>query len=205
MKKKILIGVGVIVIAIIILMATGVLKFSASVSPSQTTSNAEVEESILPEGWVKYTSGEFGYSLAYPDGWNISENNGEGSRDVLITAPQGKAFVRIAGFQDASVNSVTAVEASMAAYKASLESKSDEQLNEFKSEMKSGIGYFGAAGKMDVGGIIYQFLERGMLATNGRVLIMRGAVNTSETDLTQEEFDSHIATVKQIMGGFAIQ
>ena len=152
-----------------------------------------------------YTSGEFGYSVAYPSDWNLQENNDGGSRDVILLAPGSKAFARIAGFKDDSLNSAAAVEASIAAYKASFATKTTEELKEFKSEMQAEIGGFMASGRMQMGEGIYQFLEKGLLATNGRVLIMRGGVDTSETNLTQAEFETHVATVKQIMESFATQ
>lgn len=199
MTKKILIGIGILAGIIAILMATGVLKFNVSVEPSQQ------KEFVLPEGWQKYTSGEFGYSVAYPSGWNLTENNNEGSRDVLMVASEGKALVRISGFMDSSLSSPAAVEASMAEYKTSFESKPNEMLKGFQSKMEGNIGGFEASGFMLISDVQYQFLERGLLATNGRVLIVRGAVNTSETSLTQEEFDAYVSTVKQVMDSFTTQ
>lgn len=199
MKKKILIGLGILAVVAAILMAAGVLKFKVGLSPSATN------ESALPEGWEKYQSGEFGYSVAYPSGWNISENNGANSREVVIMAPQNKAFVRIAAFKDEAVNSVKAVEDSIAEYKASFEKKETEKLSEFESKMDGDVGNFGLSGRMAVGDRVYQFLERGTLAASGRVLIMRGAVNTSEKELTQEEFDALGKTVRQIMDSFGVK
>jgi len=203
MNKKILIVVGVVLVIIIIFIATGALKFNASISPSQPKNEtAEKQEAPLPEGWQKYTSGEFGYSVAYPSEWNLSENNTGGSRDLLITGAGGKAFVRIAGYKDDSLSSKESVEASMAEYKASFNSKPNEQLEKFQSKMQEEIGGFEASGLMLVNNVQYLFLERGLLATNGRVLIMRGAVSNAEGAITQEEFEKLSGTVRQIMDSF---
>ena len=183
-----------------VLMATGVFKFNVSVTPS--SKEATQKEFVLPEGWQKYTSGEFGYTIAYPSDWNIKENNNAGSRELLITAPGGSAFVRVAGFIDPSINSAEAIEASMAEYKASFNDKPNEQLEKFQSKMQGEIGAFEATGLMLANDVQYRFLERGLLATNGRVLIMRGSVSNAEGTITQKEFEELSATVRKIMDSF---
>jgi hypothetical protein len=193
MKIKLLIGIGILAV-IVFFAATGSFNFTA-----QNGSN----KAALPEGWTRYTSGELGYVVSYPEGWNVQENSG-GSRDVLLTAPRGAAFVRIAGFNDPSINSIEAIKASIAEYKASFATKPNELLKEFESDTQGAIGGFGASGRMQINGAIYQFLERGLLSTNGRVLIMRGAVNTTETAMTQQEFDAQVKIIKQIMDSFSV-
>ena len=200
MTKKIVIGVGILVGIIAVLMATGVFKFNVSVTPS--SKEATQKEFVLPEGWQKYTSGEFGYTIAYPSDWNIKENNNAGSRELLITAPGGSAFVRVAGFIDPSINSAEAIEASMVEYKASFNDKPNEQLEKFQSKMQGEIGAFEATGLMLANDVQYRFLERGLLATNGRVLIMRGSVSNAEGTITQKEFEELSATVRKIMDSF---
>jgi len=185
---------------IAVLMATGVFKFNVSVTPS--SKEAAQKEFVLPEGWQKYTSGEFGYTIAYPSDWNIKENNNAGSRELLITAPGGSAFVRVAGFIDPSINSAEAIEASMAEYKASFNDKPNEQLEKFQSKMQGEIGAFETTGLMLANDVQYRFLERGLLATNGRVLIMRGSVSNAEGAITQKEFEELSATVRKIMDSF---
>ena len=185
---------------IAVLMATGVFKFNVSVTPS--SKEATQKEFVLPEGWQKYTSGEFGYTIAYPSDWNIKENNNAGSRELLITAPGGSAFVRVAGFIDPSINSAEAIEASMAEYKASFNDKPNEQLEKFQSKMQGEIGAFETTGLMLANDVQYRFLERGLLATNGRVLIMRGSVSNAEGAITQKEFEELSATVRKIMDSF---
>ena len=185
---------------IAVLMATGVFKFNVSVTPS--SKEAAQKEFVLPEGWQKYTSGEFGYTIAYPSDWNIKENNNAGSRELLITAPGGSAFVRVAGFIDPSINSAEAIEASMAEYKASFNDKPNGQLEKFQSKMQGEIGAFETTGLMLANDVQYRFLERGLLATNGRVLIMRGSVSNAEGAITQKEFEELSATVRKIMDSF---
>ena len=200
MTKKIIIGVGILAGIIAVLMATGVFKFNVSVTPS--SKEATQKEFVLPEGWQKYTSGEFGYTIAYPSDWNIKENNNAGSRELLITAPGGSAFVRVAGFIDPSINSAEAIEASMVEYKASFNDKPNEQLEKFQSKMQGEIGAFETTGLMLANDVQYRFLERGLLATNGRVLIMRGSVSNAEGTITQKEFEELSATVRKIMDSF---
>ena len=185
---------------IAVLMATGVFKFNVSVTPS--SKEAAQKEFVLPEGWQKYTSGEFGYTIAYPSDWNIKENNNAGSRELLITAPGGSAFVRVAGFIDPSINSAEAIEASMAEYKASFNDKPNEQLEKFQSKMQGEIGAFEVTGLMLANDVQYRFLEQGFLATNGRILIMRGSVSNAEDAITQEEFEELSAIVRKIMDSF---
>ena len=200
MIKKIVIGVGILVGIVAVLMATGVFKFNVSVTPS--SKEVVQKEFVLPEGWQKYTSGEFGYAIAHPSDWNLTENNNSGSRELLITAPGGSAFVRVAGFVDSSINSIEAIEASMAEYKASFDNKPNEKLEGFQSKMEGEIGGFQASGLMIANSIQYRFLEQGLLAANGRVLIMRGSVINTEDAITQEEFEELSAIVRKIMDSF---
>ena len=199
MTKKIVIGLGVLAGVVVVLMATGVFKVNLSVTPSQGTAQKEF---VLPEGWQKYSSGEFGYTVAYPDTWNLSEKNSDGSRDLLIVIPGNKAFVRITGYKDFSLSSKESVETSIEEYKASFNDKPNEQLEKFQSKMEGEIGGFEAAGLMLTNDIQYRFLERGLLATNGRVLIMRGSVSNAEGAITQKEFEELSATVRKIMDSF---
>lgn len=203
--KKIFIGIGILAAVIIFMMAIGALKFNVSIAPSDQAAEPkeqpkEQKEAVIPEGWLKYNSGEFGYTIAYPDNWNLLEQSSGGSRNVVIAAPQNKAIVRVAAFIDQSLSTPEAVEASMAEYKASFEAKPDELLKQFQSKMQGDIGGFEASGFVLINGIQYQFLERGLLATNGRVLILRGAVNTKLE--AQEDVDAHGAIVKQILNSF---
>ena len=184
---------------VVVLMATGVFKVNLSVTPSQSTAQKEF---VLPEGWQKYSSGELGYTVAYPDTWNLSEKNSDGSRDLLIVIPGNKAFVRITGYKDFSLSSKESVEASIEEYKASFNDKPNEQLEKFQSKMEGKIGAFEAAGLMLANDVQYRFLERGLLATNGRVLIMRGSVSNAEGAITQKEFEELSATVRKIMDSF---
>jgi len=203
MTKKIVIGVGVIAIIIVILLISGALKFNFSATRSQPESETvDTQETPLPEGWQKYSSGEFGYTVAYPDVWNLSEKNSGGSRDLLIVIPGDKAFVRIAGYKDSSLSSKESVEASIEEYKASFNNKPNEQLEKFQSKIQGEIGGFEATGLMLVNDVQYRFLERGLLATNGRVLIMRGSVSNAEDVITQEEFEELSATVRKILDSF---
>ena len=71
--------------------------------------------------------------------------------------------------------------------------------------MGDGLGFFAASGLMIVNEATYQFLERGVLSPDGRVVIRRGAVDTTETAMTQEEFDGLVKTAKQIMDSFKIE
>ena len=110
--------------------------------------------------------------------------------------------MRVAGFIDPSINSAEAIEASMVEYKASFNDKPNEQLEKFQSKMQGEIGAFEATGLMLANDVQYRFLERGLLATNGRVLIMRGSVSNAEGAITQKEFEELSATVRKIMDSF---
>ena len=197
MKKKILIIIGIVIIVVVILMATRVLKFSANISPIDEGPAPAAQ--VVPEGWSKYTSGEFGYSILYPKNWNLKDNNNETSREILIVAPESKAFVRVVAFKDPSLTSVATVEGSIAEYKASFDEKPNETLKEFTSEINGEIGGFLASGLMQVDALVYQFLEKGLLATNGNVLVMRGAAKTGVP-----EFEELGKIVKQILDSFVL-
>src|SRR3989344_8687490 len=180
MKKKILIGLGIVVVVIIILMATGALKFSVTVTPSSITdSEGKSSKPVLPEGWVEYPNTEVGYTIYYPQDWKLQENNEQGAEEILLVAPEGTAFVRVAAFQDSSITSEETIRASMKEYEASFAGKSDEVVTKFESDVINTVGYFRVTGGMQINKVPYSFLERGMLAQNGNVIIMRGATVTA--------------------------
>lgn len=203
MNKKLLViaPIGAVVVIGIVLVATGALKLNVSVSPSQQPAQ---QEFVVPEGWQKYTSGEFGYTIAYPSVWNLTEENTGGKREVLVVAPEGLAFARVAAFRDSSITSQETIEASIAEYKSSLESQTeDHQVKQFESRMDGNVGVFGVSGLMLVNDIQYQFLEKGVLAQDGRVLIMRGAAENRMG--TQEEFEARSSIVRDILDSFKPQ
>ncbi|MDZ4286246.1 MAG: hypothetical protein U1A23_04925, partial [Candidatus Sungbacteria bacterium] len=71
MKKVFLIGAGILVLLVVVLVATGSFKFSARIGGENNVppKGGIAQETVVPEGWTKYVSGEFGYTILYPDGW----------------------------------------------------------------------------------------------------------------------------------------
>lgn len=206
MKNKILIGVGVLVALISLLMAMGVInfKFGARLGgddgigggSSSTTDDGVSSDQVQ---WKEYKSAPLGFTVSHPVAWVVKEQSDEGGPDVLVSESQGFAFVRIRGLFDASLSSPEAVKASIEEYRNSLPTQQDTKITKFAaSDVEGNIGGFIALGEFMISGVTYRFEERGLLATNGRVTIMRAAAVPRAYDLT-------IPLMEKIMESFRLQ
>lgn len=176
-----------------IFMATGVLKIRLSASPSAQTQKQPVGGgNRQSEDWQTYKSDGYGYSLSYPQDWMAKENS---ASETQVNSPDAKAFVFVTALMDPSLGGEGALAKSIDEYEKSIKAKTDTKVYEFKGEAQDQIGGFILAGETYLNDASYRFEERGLLATNGRVLIMRGMVLATE-------FNTYASTLAKIMDSF---
>lgn len=85
--------VGVIILAVILFMATGVLKFKFKVSrtgqgPTPTPTAAPTAPTERVAGPKSYQSQQYGFSLQYPGNWSLNENPGGQFKLAFKSAPE---------------------------------------------------------------------------------------------------------------------
>lgn len=173
-NKKVLVIVGVLTLV----LAGGVSVFLLVRKPP-------------PDGtWLEYSSDALGFSVSYPDGWQVTEEAAESGPDILIADGKGLAFVRIRGLFDPYLNSAEAIASSVAKYQTTLASQPGVSISKFQPEdVQGGIGGFIATGGFSVNGTPYRFQERGRLSTRGQVLIMRAADESGAFDTSVDILD----------------
>lgn len=203
MKKKLLIGIGVLVVLIIILMATGVLKFSATYAPTPAAPETAAPKTtdVTKASQVNmepYTSTAFGYSISKPVAWKVDEGSSASGLSIMIKEPKSAAFLSIRAMSDKSMNSAEAITASIAQYRTSLSAQPNTTVTDFQTgAVENNVGGFIAKGTMTISSVPFQFEERGLLATNGRVLIMRAATIPQIAEIT-------MPLMRQMMESFKI-
>lgn len=206
MDKKIIIfivaGIVILVLAAIVIIG-GEFSFQIGETRERAAEREAAQEPKLApktqEGWQEFKSEQFGYTVSYPASWIVKEQPIQDvSPELLIVEPNGLAFVRIVAFYDPSLTDADAIRASIAAYREKLRSgEEDSRLFDFESDVQENIGGFFAYGEFYLGDTLHRYEERGLLATNGRVLLMRGAVFVTE-------FDKLAPTLAQMMDSFVV-
>jgi hypothetical protein len=195
--KKILIAAGIFVGVIVLLIAASNIRFKINKpadSGTEKSSNGEVSSGQVK--WKEYKSASFGYKVSLPQAWTAKEQTGEGGGpDILFSEPQGLAFVRVRGLYDSQINSPEAIKASIDEYKNSFASQGETLTNFKTGEVQNNVGGFFAFGEFKINDISYRFEERGLLATNGKVLIFRASA-------IPQAYDATIPLMQKIMTSF---
>lgn len=220
MKKKIIIAIIILVAIFSFLIATGALKINLTASvgdkkerPAENqatptgqpgtgveTNNGAV--SIDQINWKEYKSDKFGYKVSIPASWTIDEKVGQnGGPEILISEPKKFAFVLIRAFYDASVNSPENVEKSINAFQKSVSSQPGTIIEKFETgEIENNTGGFIYSGEFKISDVTFRFEEKGLLSTNGRILIFRSAAVKDKNI-----FDIFIPLMRKITESFTLE
>ena len=146
---------------------------SPKVEPSPTSQAISSDQNVE---WESYTSDEYGYTIQIPKGWTLTNTPSENSREISITHPGAKALVLITGLKDDKLKDVTYMKDSIKAFKQKIEKDpSTLQLSKFIDSQEGDTGGFIAIGEEKREGLNWYFDQRGILKTDGRVLLFHGA------------------------------
>lgn len=133
-----------------------------------------IVDKFRPE-WQTYHNSQYGYSLKYPRGWKVRDASSDSQREIWVTANDKSALVRINAYHDLSMKDLTGVKRNQAAMKDKLYSDKDLKVKAFKEMIEGEIGGTIAQGEQQIDGAAWQFENRGLFATNDRIMIMHGA------------------------------
>lgn len=191
-----------VVIAGVIALSKGDLKKqpgnqNAQQTESSTNSNNNQDKGVK---WQTYTSDEYGYTFKIPSGWKVIDIPKETSREIIITHPQTKAMVSITALKDERIKDVNFMKDSIAKFIDKL--KNDPVIVRIISEPNQQVtgnkGTFIVKGEEKKEGKNWYFEQRGVLSTDGKVLLFYGKSLTSEgdvyTNIVTEIIDSYTPT-----------
>lgn len=148
--------------------------------------------------WQRYESDKLGFSLSYPAGWAVTETAAASGPDIVVSHPDGLAFVRIRGFLDAIINSPESIQSSVSQYQDILTWQDGVTITESAPVSISGsTGHFSLSGEFVVDGAAFSFAEEGYLATSGQVLLLRALA-------TPQTYADSLPLMQEIMGSFAV-
>jgi len=148
-------------------------KSLSSTTATRQTSPADAD------GWVTYHQAEYGYSIKHPEDWSVDDSTFPKDQEILVTDSKKNGVVKINSYQDKTINSQATVMASIAAFKDKLSSDSNIKLVSFKENFQDPVGGFIALGEQTINGEKFNFINKGLVATNNRILIFHGAVETT--------------------------
>lgn len=174
-------GIAFVPILIIIgLVVAGALIAPKFIKKSSPTTVGEQTSTPGEPGWETYRNAKFGYSVKHPEGWTVDDSQFEKIQEIMIVESGKNAYVKVNAYQDRGVNSQETVSASIAEFKQKIENTPDMKLTQFKDSFEGDVGGYIALGQQTIAGVPFAFENRGLLATNGRVLIFHGAYKASE-------------------------
>ena len=166
------------------------------VQQNQTSNQPSAQEQPVGQGqevgWETYRSDEYGYTVEIPKGWNVSDTPSENSRETTIIHPGAQALVLITALKDEGLSDLDYMRDSMAEFKEKLENDpATLQLAKFESDIQGNVGGFIGIGEEYRSEVNWYFEQRGLLSTNGRVLLFHGAAQ-SNVYQEYEDIISHI-------------
>lgn len=166
-----------IIIGLVILVAFLAPKIINKSDSLKTT--AGQTSSPDADGWVTYHQAEYGYSIRHPQGWSVDDSTFPDDQEILVTDSNKNGVVKINSFQDKTVNSQESVMGSIAAFKEKLSTDPNIKLTSFKSDFNDPVGGFVAQGEQIINGEKFNFVNKGLIATNNRILIFHGAIKAT--------------------------
>lgn len=126
--------------------------------------------------WKTFSNEKYGYTLKYPSNWQAKDNSAENTREIIVTANDKSALVKINAYHDPTMITAEKVTQAVAAMKNKMKTDKNLRVTAFKDSFEGQIGGYIAQGYQKFGEEEWRFENRGLLATNDRILIMHGAV-----------------------------
>ncbi|MDP1743872.1 MAG: hypothetical protein Q8L51_03770 [Candidatus Amesbacteria bacterium] len=200
-RLKILLVLVVIAIPIITPVLFRGNSYSPQVQGTSTVSSwwqAFLDRMRGNSGWKTFSSKQYGYSLKYPSNWQVQENNTKDTREILVSAKDKSALVKINAYHDPSMTTTDKVTKAIAEMKNKMKTDKNLRVTAFKDSLEGQVGGYIAQGYQKFDTEEWRFENRGLLATNDRVLIMHGAVKPS-SPATQWKI------IYEIMESFALE
>ena len=210
---KPLVIIGVVIAGLIVFFAaTGTFKFEARVgndknqtaapdSAETDTENAigKSETSVSADVvWETYKSDQYGYTVRIPQGWKVTDNPSQNSRETTIMHPGAQVIVLITALKDEKLKDTAYMKSSMQDFKEKLENDPQTiQVAKFQDKVEGNTGGFIAIGEEKRSGVNWYFEQRGLMNTNGRILLFHGAAQSNV-------YKQFTGIISEIIESFAI-
>jgi hypothetical protein len=151
-------------------------------------------ESSPPDasGLQTFQSKKFGFSVKHPQGWTVNESNFAEKQEIIISERSKNASVKINAYKDSSLDSEEAVRSAMQRFKQEMDNDPNVVVSQFKTDFQNEIGGHILIGQQIIDGENYDFQNRGLLSTNGRLILFHGVV---KQDLANQELKDAINTI----------
>lgn len=192
---KPLVIIGVVIVGLIVFFAaTGSFKFEASVGNNKNqqvtpeTTETETESATGKSDtsvssnvvWETFKSDQYGYTVRIPEGWKVTDNPSENSREITVMHPGAQAIVLITALNDEGLKDTAYMKSSMQDFKEKLENDPQTlQVAKFQDKIEGNTGGFIAVGEEKRSGVNWYFEQRGLLNTSGRILLFHGAAQSN--------------------------
>lgn len=138
-------------------------------------------------GWQTYNSSKYGYSVTYPVGWELLDGNTDTSRQIMIKEKSNLGYVDIQAFFDKTLAEPGKVQAAINALEQKFRSDQSLKVAQFKSSVEGKVGGYITTGEQTINGNQYNFENRGLLGTSGKILLFHGAYKkTAPADYLQK-------------------
>lgn len=138
--------------------------------PSLTPQIAQKNEGKLQT----YSSQKYGYSVTYPADWELFDGNTDTSRQIQIRDKANLGYVDIQSFFDKSLSEPGNIQKAMDELEKKFRSDSRLKVDKFKSQVQGNVGGYIGQGSETVDGQGYYFQNRGLLGTNGKIMLFFG-------------------------------
>lgn len=176
--KKVVV-IGGVLLGVVWIVSAGLKKPTVKTASFQTAKGKTTSDAA---GWERFHSDQFGYFVKHPKGWIVNDSGFAKKQEIWVVETTKKAAVKINAFFDKSLNSEEAVKGAIGAFREKMNSEPDLRVTEFKDSMEGKVGGFIAKGEETIGGEKFIFENRGLIATNGKILIFHGNFRADEAE-----------------------
>ena len=176
-SKKVLIVLGAIVVIIIVLFASGILTFTASINRTGDTAKIEESQKNIETGDIAKTNYEtavfqskYGFSMDYPKSWIVDISEKAGPFES-IREPNGKAYIVIQTANDPRLKVFSSRAVTMLEAENALKKDKQYTINSFEwkyADAESDVNSYMATGSFnDKNGDKWLFKEIGVFIPDG--------------------------------------
>ncbi len=147
----------------------------------------QIAQKKIDSRWQAYTSSKFGYSVSYPSDWQLLDGNTDTSRQIMVKDNINLGYVDIQAFFDKTLGEAGKLQEAINTLEQKFRSDPGLKVDKFKSSVEGKVGGYITTGEQTINNEQYNFENRGLLGTNGKVLLFHGAYKkTAPTDYLQK-------------------
>lgn len=162
-------------------------KVSSQEDTPKPSLTPQVAQKKLDGKWQSYTSSKYGYSVSYPIDWELLDGNTDTSRQIMVKDNANLGYVDIQAFFDKTLAEPGKLQEALNALEQKFRGDQSLKVAQFKSSVEGKVGGYITTGGQTINGDQYNFENRGLLGTSGKILLFHGAYKkTAPTDYLQK-------------------